>query len=558
MRLPVGHSDFREVINSQFDFIDKSLLIKEILEDDKIILITRPRRFGKTLNLSMLRYFFSSEVNGNATRSLFDQLEICQHKEFSLYQGKHPVISVSFKDVKENNFAKAYAGICDIVTEIYHQHRYLLKSNALEDDEKALCQSILYGEAKEVTIKKALKNLTEYLHRHHGIEVVVLIDEYDTPIQSGYLCHYYEEIISFFRSFFGAGLKDNEHVFKAVLTGILRVSQESLFSGLNNLVMYSMLNSKYGSYFGFTESEVEGMLKDTGIEDQFAEVKAWYNGYQVGNYVLYNPWSIANYIKSRELQAYWINTSDNALIKELLFQSGDAFRSKFEPLLKGKQVVHLIDENFVYGALQHNRDAALWSFLLMAGYLTVTDCQMLKGRQHCRLAVPNKEVNDLYRNLIEEWLAGSRGLSWYEGFLMNLLEGKIDSFKQGLKYIMDTIVSAHDTGKEPEAFYHGLVIGITASLCDSKIYELRSNRESGDGRYDYFIVSRDPEKLSILMEFKKVSGGNDKALKEAADRALEQINVRNYFAEAEQRHVKKLLKIGIAFSGKKFAVASQQ
>ncbi len=214
--------------------------------------------------------------------------------------------------------------------------------------------------------------------------------------------------------------------------------------------------------------------------------------------------------------------------------------------------MHLINENFVYGELKENREAALWSFLLMAGYLNVTDCQLIKGRQHCRLAIPNKEVNDLYRNLIEEWLAGSRGLSWYEGFLMNLLEGKIDAFKKGLAYIMDTIVSVHDTGKEPEAFYHGLIIGITASLCDSETYELRSNRESGDGRYDYFIVSRDPEKFSILMEFKKVSSSDQAMLKEAANRARRQIDLRNYLAEAEQRHIKKLLKIGIAFSGKKF------
>lgn len=585
MQLPVGESDFREIIENHFCFVDKTLLIKEIIDDNKVILFTRPRRFGKTLNLSMLRYFFGLDVddesikpplktehsgkrsnwlsairkffgvgsNDREDRSLFDQLEISRAgSKYLKHQGRYPVISISFKNVKKNSFSTAYEGICGVIKTMYRQHLYLLESDALIESEKRTYQSILDGKAKEIDIELSLYYLTIYLHDHHHSDVVVLIDEYDTPIQSGYLHGYYDEMVEFFRSFFGAALKDNSVVFKAVLTGILRVSKENLFSGLNNLIVYSILHSRYDAYFGFTEKEVENLLKQADLEDRSDEVKRWYNGYKIGSKTIYNPWSIANYIKEKELKPYWVNTSDNALIKDLIARSNGEFRKELEGLLSGGSIRYLIDDAFVFADLNEKDPSTLWTLMFLSGYLKADSCELTRRGSQCDFSIPNLEILQVYEKIVEEWVSGKRGFKWYNAFLNHLLNGDIEAFKEDLQCIMDQVVSVHDTARDPEAFYHGLVIGLTASLHHDENYELRSNRESGKGRYDYFIVSRNPQKLSILLEFKK---SENKTLKSSAKSALEQIDLKNYFSEADQRDIKKLLKIGIAFSGNDFFLA---
>ncbi|MBL8677261.1 MAG: AAA family ATPase, partial [Alphaproteobacteria bacterium] len=363
-------------------------------------------------------------------------------------------------------------------------------------------------------------------------------------------------------------LKDNPYLFKAVLTGILRVSRESLFSGLNNLKVYSALHPQFSPFFGFTEEEVNQLLNKAGLENKAEDIKHWYNGYQMGGTILYNPWSIVNSIEDGGiLKPFWVNTSDNALIKDLLLKSSFKFKDKFETLLHGLSLEQIVDENFVFPDLNKNRELAIWSLLLMTGYLTVRAYEDTNRGPLCQLSVPNQEIRNLYQTIIEKWLANGYGLDWYEEFLNHLLNGDMEEFQEGLRHIMEHIVSVHDVGKkEPESFYHGLMIGLTASLAGDKHYETRSNRESGYGRYDYLILARDPNKLSILLEFKQVPLPANKketedlqnALNKAAQEALQQIDQQAYLTELKQRCLTNILKIGLAFSGKRFGIAYEQ
>ncbi len=405
MRLPVGQSDFKKIIDSDFDFVDKSLMIKDIIDDDEVILITRPRRFGKTLNLSMLRYFFAASINNQSHQRLFSNLAINQaDKKYLCHQSQYPVIFFSFKDIKEKVFSKAYDAIYNVIREMYNNHSYLLSSDTLQEREKLSFMSILDKNAEDICIKNSLKNLIKYLYDHHQSQVIVLVDEYDTPIQSGYLHDYYEESIEFFHGFFGAALKDNPYLFKSVLTGILRISKESLFSGLNNVVTYSLLNINYSRYFGFTEKEVAQLLEQAKLENQLENVKTWYNGYCAGNTVLYNPWSIASYLKERLLKPYWVNTSDNELIKKLLIQSSVRFKAQCEDLLGDKAIEKVIDDNVVFSDLKGN-ESMIWSLLLMMGYLKSINTEHTMQGTLCRLKIPNQEIRNFYRQITEQWLS---------------------------------------------------------------------------------------------------------------------------------------------------------
>ncbi len=568
MKLPIGKSDFRAIIEGKFDFVDKSLLIPEIIEGADVILFTRPRRFGKTLNMSMLRYFFAREVFGQPTKGLFDQLKVAQTGETILqHQGKYPVIFLTFKDIKETSFKLAYEKIYELIVYLYDEFSYLQASPALSDRQKDFCKRILERKANQAQLENSLQMLTEMLFRHHGAKPIILIDEYDTPIQSGYLQGYYNEAIAFFRNFFGAALKDNPFLFKAVLTGILRVSRESLFSGLNNLKVHSVLDPQFGSCFGFTEQEVSQLLTKAEFQDKASDVKLWYNGYQIEDIILYNPWSIVNYIQyGGELKPFWVNTSDNELIKDLLLKSSTNFKEQFEVLLQGNLVEKRVDENFVFPDLEKNNEAAIWSLLLMTGYLTTRGCELTDRGPLCQLSIPNREIRNLYLVIIEQWLSNGYGILWFDQFLGHLLKGEMDHFQRGLGHIMEQTISVHDVAKEPEAFYHGLMIGLTANLGGGKDYETRSNRESGYGRYDYLILSRDPQKLSVILEFKQVALPANKKnpekdqilLDKAAIEALQQINTQAYFAELKQRGLKNILKIGLAFSGKRFGMAYER
>lgn len=561
--LPIGYDNFRDVIDQKLTLVDKSLLIKEFLDDrgTQVALITRPRRFGKTLNLSMLHHYFADEVRGRPTKDLFAGMKILQEGEQYLqHQGAYPVIALGFKDVKDGSFESAYANLSLLLSRTYNDHVNVLDSAKLSSQQKYKFEAILNGKANEAQINSSLLDLSDCLYQHYDKKVILLLDEYDTPIQSGYVHGYYNKIVEIFRHLFSTCLKSNPNLYRAVLTGILRVSKESLFSGLNNIEIYSVFDKPYSEHFGFTEIEVNDLLKQAKLENIEQQVKNWYNGYQFGCTTIYNPWSIVHCIKREgELKPYWVNTSDNVLVKDLLVQSSTKFKHEFELLLEGKTVEHFIDENFVFPELKNN-EAVIWSLLLMTGYLKTVSSQETNQGTLCQLQIPNQEIRNLYQKIIEQWLSDGKGVQWYNEFLNHLLTGNIGGFVASLENIMLQTASVHDLAREPEAFYQGLMLGLTASL-DKNAYEIKSNKESGLGRYDIIIVPKNSPKLAVVLELKSVKPlqkqENLKSLLEReAELAIVQIDKNEYGSELKQRGITDVLKIGLAFSGKQFHVAS--
>jgi hypothetical protein len=366
MKLPIGCDNFRKVLDSGLSFVDKSLFIKEVLDhrEAEVTLITRPRRFGKTFNLSMLHHFLAQEVYGGSTQGLFDGLKIMEAgDQYQQHHGKYPVIFVTFKEIKATDFENAYEQLRSLMAEVYSEHEFLLSSAKLSLPQKKAFESVLEQQASKADVTAALKHLTRFLFSHYGVKPWLLIDEYDTPIQASYVHHYYEPMITLMRNLFGSALKTNPYLHRAVVTGVLRIAKESLFSGLNNLVVYSLLRTEYGQHFGFTEEEMDQILKQAQLEKNAQQIKAWYNGYQSGDVTVYNPWSVANCVGNKgELIPYWVNTSDNRLIRDLLINSSASFKEQFECLLQDKPVERFIDENTVFGDLTQNETAA-WSLL---------------------------------------------------------------------------------------------------------------------------------------------------------------------------------------------------
>jgi hypothetical protein len=557
-KLPLGYDVFSEIAQQKLSYIDKSLFIKEILDDiaAKVILITRPRRFGKTFNLTMLQHFLAPEVQGKTTRGLFDKLKIAQAgKQYLEHQGKYPVIFITFKGVKDHKFKNAYDGLCKLLSDVYREHDYLLHSTKLSDGDKKLFTAILNREAKEIEIRDSLKSLSRYLFDHCGIAPWLLIDEYDTPIQSSYMHGYYDEMVNLMRYMFGEALKTNPYLYKGVITGILRIAKESLFSGLNNLKVCSLLNSEYSQHFGFTEEEMADLLKQYGLANKAKEIRDWYNGYQFGGGTVYNPWSIASCINSGgEIAPYWVNTSDNALIKSLLMRADANIKVQFESLLQKKPIEALIDENMVFGELDTNKDA-IWNLLLFSGYLKAVSAVREGIKIKCQLLPPNQEVFALYQDTIVSWFTDAIGRHGYQNFLSALLVGNVEDFLAMLQKFLHESISMFDVkGNQPEIFYHGLVMGLLVSL--EKTHIVKSNRESGFGRYDVMIIPKDPAKLGIILEFKTAK--QNETLNAAAKTALKQIIDRNYAAELRQHGVSQILLMGLAFAGKEVMAECEQ
>ncbi len=558
IKLPVGYDNFRKILDNKLDFVDKSLFIKDVMDDHttEIALITRPRRFGKTLNLSMLQHFLAAEVHGQKTTELFNHLKIGQINDggYLKYQGKYPVIFISFKDIKDTDFVTAYNKMRELIISIYDEHNYLALSDRLSNNQRQLYQLIMTRQADRSQLQNSLQILCTCLYQHYNVKPWLLIDEYDTPIQSSYLHGYYDEMINFMRGMFGAALKTNPYLEKAVITGILRIAKESLFSGLNNLKVYSVLDERYGQYFGFTEDEMSALLVQADLMSHADEIKKWYNGYLFGQTIVYNPWSVVNCLNDGgKLKPYWLNTSDNALIKSLLAQADTDTKFKLESLVRGQSIETIVDEYVAFTHFAEN-PGALWSLLLSSGYLKALFCEPSGSNLKCSLLPPNYEVGMIYSELVKEWISGRIGYDQYDYFIGTLLKGNMEDFAEMLKkYLVETISVFDVSGKNPEKFYHGLVLGIISSTM--KTHTIKSNRESGYGRYDVMIIPKDltnAQAVSLILEFKVAKEGEE--LKASAHEALQQIEKRHYEAELKQAGITKIIKAGLAFSGKKVVV----
>lgn len=551
-KIPIGVSDFKSIIEENYYFIDKSLFIKEVVEDgSKVILLPRPRRFGKTLNMSMLKYFYEKSEEDN--RSLFDNLKINEYKDIMNVQGKYPVIYISFKDMKDNNFQSFLIKIKDLIAEEYGRHRILIKEDILEEEEKNFFKDILNSTASQERVELSLKYLSKYLYRYYKQKCVIIIDEYDVPIQSGYINDFYDEIIGFMRNFLTGGLKDNSCLEKAVLTGILRVAKESIFSGLNNLKVSTLLSKHYSDFFGFMDFEIEEILRHYGIEYEIDEVRRWYNGYIFGSNIIYNPWSILNYIDNEaEYRPYWVNTSSNDLVKSVLARGTEKLKTELESLIKGESIEKLINEDIVMKDIDSSSEN-VWSFLLFSGYLKVIERRLERGKNYCTVKIPNLEVQYLYEEIILSWFNENISSDKFGMMLKSLVSGDIKTFSIIFKELVLNSVSYFDiSGRESEKVYHSFVLGMLVGLSDD--YEVRSNRESGYGRYDVMVIPRDLSKKGIIIEFKKVD--EDEDLEVAATNALKQIEEKQYRQELVDRGVKDIIELGIAFEGKVVLVKS--
>lgn len=563
MHLPVGTSIFRKLIEYKspisgegYLFVDKTELIREVLDDlTEVVVITRPRRFGKTLNLSMLHHFFAAKVHGRPTKDLFIGLKIANDPVCMKEQGQYPVIFITLKDAKYKTFDLCLDHIKMQIANVYSEYRFLLESEQLNPEEQNLFKQFLENKADPVYWNESIKLLTTFINKATGQPAIILIDEYDTPIQEAYLNGYYDQLISFMRNLLSSGLKDNGFFKRAILTGILRVSKESLFSGLSNVEIYSVLDQNYCQYFGFTETEVNELLTKAKLPVDLRQTKQWYNGYTFGVTTIYNPWSIIKFIKAKgEIVPYWIHTSGNELIRELVINSDSETQEKMGQLIAGNVIKAIIDEHIVFQDLQKNT-AAIWSLFLMTGYLKAIKVNInADGDEECELAIPNKEVESLYKRIIREWLSGSRGIIWYQELLTALTTGRVEEFEAKLQNAIEEMASYHDTSKTTqEIFYQGLMLGILSGLKDT--HEIRSNRESGKGRYDLLIIPKDANKLGIIMEFKAID--DELKLVETAKEALLQIKKSKYITELHARDINSICSMGISFSGKAIKIVTE-
>ncbi|MCP4751555.1 MAG: AAA family ATPase, partial [Proteobacteria bacterium] len=562
--LPVGKSDFRELRKNDFFYVDKSLFIREILDTAfEVILLPRPRRFGKTLNLSMLRYFFEKDDVGlggglaGDFAELFEGTAIREDEVFQRFQGKYPVIYLTFKDVKYDDWEECLEELQALIGEEYARHRYLLDGETLYPEEKTYFLKILEESHTKTACQRALKKLSMYLARYHGKKVVILIDEYDTPLHAGYAKKYYGKVIGFMRNFLSGGLKDNVHLFKGVLTGILRVAKESIFSDLNNPGVYTLLDEEFNTAFGFTENELKSLLDDNDLSDHYDDVSSWYNGYNFGGEVIYNPWSVLNYAarKAKKLRPFWVNTASTELIDKLVIREGRELRKELGQLLEGKTIKKPVYENIVMKNLEI-QDDLLWSLLLFSGYLKPVE---EVGDETYTLKIPNQEVTKIYRGLIKTWFAEKIEPNQQEELVEALEAGNVELFERGLREVVIRVMSFHDFSGAPEKVYQALMVGMLVWCSDN--YAIRSNRESGYGRYDLMMQPKDIKKRGIIMEFKRIDekrGGKmgDDVPEKTLNEALKQIEARQYETEMNAAGVNDILKLAIAFKGKELWVRS--
>lgn len=557
----IGCQDFETLQREGYFYIDKTLFIKEWWEGgDSVTLITRPRRFGKTLNMSMTEQFFSVEYAGRG--DLFEKLAVWKEEKYRKLQGTYPVISLSLASIKDTSYETARRKICHILTSLYSKHRFLLEEEVLDEKEKDFFASVSI-DMDDVTATLALHELSGYLSRYYGKKVIILLDEYDTPMQEAYVNGYWAELVSFTRSMFNAAFKTNPYLERAIMTGITRVSRESIFSDLNNMKVVTTTSDAYADCFGFTEEEVFQALDEFEMADRRQEVKKWYDGFTFGSKTdMYNPWSILNYLDAGKLGIYWANSSSNSLAGKLIREASPDIKQEFEELLLGQSIVTPIDEQTVYGELDGNEEG-IWSLLLASGYLKVLhyeeDWDSIDAPNY-ELTLTNREVKRMFCTMVRGWFQKSR--REYNGFIKALLEDDLKTMNYYMNKVALATFSTFDTGNkpseaaEPERFYHGFILGLLVELSDR--YTVTSNRESGFGRCDVILEPKQKDD-GILLEFKVQDTDDEKELSDTVKAALQQIEKKKYETLLTEKGIpqKRIRKYGFAFSGKQVLIGKE-
>lgn len=554
--ISIGNQDFESIQKEGYFYIDKTKFIKQWWESgDSVTLITRPRRFGKTLNLSMMEKFFS--VNYRDREDLFQGLDIWKEEKYRGLQGTYPVLFLSFAGIKENTYEQTRENICRIIEEQYNKHDYLLEGNLLNEKEKAYYQEIS-ADMSDSTAASSLRTMSDYLSRYYGKKVIILLDEYDTPMQEAYVNGYWKELVAFTRSLFNYTFKTNPYLERAIMTGITRVSKESIFSDLNNLKVVTTTSDKYADCFGFTEEEVFAALDEYGMSGQKQQVKDWYDGFTFGGWTdIYNPWSIVNFLDDKGVGTYWANSSSNSLVGKLIKEGSPEIKMTMERLLRGETFCTTFDEQIVFSQLDQG-DCAVWSLLLASGYLKVVryEFSTVRRKAEYELKLTNMEVQTMFEQMIDGWFGGCRRVN--NAFLQALLADDVKAMNTYMNKVTLEMFSYFDTGnrpsgEEPERFYHGFVLGLMVELADR--YVITSNRESGFGRYDVMLEPRTPDYNAIVIEF-KVQEEDEQELDDTVERALEQITERNYKASLVAKGIpeERIRMYGFAFCGKKVRV----
>ena len=560
--ISIGNQSFESIREKDNFYIDKTNFIREWWDnDDTVTLITRPRRFGKTLNMSMLECFFSNKYKDRG--DLFEGLEIWNDEKYRKLQGTYPVIFLSFAKIKQNTYEGAVKQIKNELINLYNAFDYIMKSDLYNENEKLQYKSIRVGMDDE-TAQDALNNLSNYLSRYYGKKVIILLDEYDTPMQEAYVNGYWEELVAFTRSLFNSTFKTNPYLERAIMTGITRVSKESIFSDLNNLVVVTTTSNQYETAFGFTEEEVFNSLDEQGLSDKKDIVKTWYDGFTFGDKKdIYNPWSIINFLKFKSLKTYWADSSSNGLINSLVQKGSPYIKTMIENLISGEKINVIVDEQIVFSELDYSEDA-VWSLMLASGYLKVVSSEELnlirESDNEYELALTNREILFMFRKMILRWFSPAKRET--NEFIRALISGDIESMNAYMNKVTLKTISYFDTGntpsdEEPERFFHGFVLGLMVDQTEN--YIINSNRESGYGRYDIMLepIDKTNEKLpGIVIEFKVINPRKENSLEETVEAALKQIEEKNYNAELIKRGVKEenIHHYGFAFKGKEVLI----
>lgn len=545
-KIPLGLSDFRRIAEENYFYVDKTLLIREIWDASLVVLIPRPRRFGKTLNQSMLKSFF--EKSETPKKPLFNDLQIASDTEMMAHQGCYPVISLTFKDVNAPNYERCLQHMKQVIAAEFSRHEYACAG--LGTFERAEYQKIISLEGDETSYERSLQMLSKVLTDYHGKRAVVLIDEYDMPLHAAVNHGYADQALSFLRNLLSGVLKDNDYLEKGVLTGILRVARESIFSGLNNLSVFTLLDQGFSDKFGLTAHEVEAALRSFDLLDHQSDVEEWYNGYLIGNHRMYNPWSILQFLQLKTLEPYWVNTSDNALIRDLMIRGDRRLHEEAAALLTGQTITVQLDENITFKDLGDDSDT-IWNFMVFTGYLTVSAFSTNKSGSY-KLKIPNNELREFFKSTFARWTRPAKILNRLPKISRALEQCDPKALQEHLNALAGAVLSYHDVSANTEKVYHAFVLGLLVAFDDT--WRISSNREAGLGRYDIMLWPRTKGSAGVVIEFKQIQSGDPEPM---LDEALNQIITRDYVAPMREDQITPIHIIGIVFQGKQVRVKAR-